>query len=121
MRSLGKMLTRPTNRSEADTAVPLGGSRAQALQRLQIGVAGLASMVLMIALANVIMDQANRTEATSVPQAAATVAAEPTAAPQNDPLAEAGVVPDMPAEPTATPQQEQAILPEQGDALRPQQ
>ena len=107
-------------RTEADRAASFDLTRAQAVQRLQIGIAGLASMVLMIALANVIMDQANRTEATSVPQAAATVAAEPTTAPQNDPLADAGVVPDMPAEPTATPQQEPAILPEQGDALRPQ-
>ena len=118
MRSLRKMLGSGPPRSDVAVPTPLGGTRAQAVQRLQIGIAGLASMVLMIALANIIMDQANRTEATSVPQAAATVAAKPTAAPQNDPLAEAGVVPDMPAEPTPTPQQEPAILPEQGDVLR---
>lgn len=121
MRSLATLFNRRVARADADGGVPLGGTRAQALQRLQIGIAGLGSMVLMIALANVIMDQANRTEASSVPQAAATVAADQAPPSQNDPLADAGVVPDMPAEPTATPPQEQAILPEQGDALLPQQ
>jgi hypothetical protein len=119
MRSFGRILNGRSTRPAGDSPAPLGGTRAQAVQRLQIGIAGLAAMVLMIALASVIMEQANRTEATSVPQAAATVAAESTAAPQTDPLADAGVVPDMPAEPTPTPSREQAILPEQGDALRP--
>ena len=121
MRPLDKLILRgnqPENASEDSTspAAPLGGTHAQAMQRLQIGLAGLGAMVLMIGLANVIMDRAQQTEADAVPQAAATVAAEPVAPPQNDPLAEAGVVPDLPADPNPTPTREPAILPEQGNA-----
>ena len=118
MRSFRKLLNGRAPRPETDAA-PLGGTRAQALQRLQIGIVGLGAMVLMIGLANVIMEQANRTDATSVPDAAATIAAEPSAVPQNDPLAEAGVVPDLPAVPTPAPQ-DPAILPERGDDRIPQ-
>lgn len=100
----------------APPAAPLGGTHAQAVQRLQIGLAGLGAMVLMIGLANVIMDRAQQTEADSVPQAAATVSPEPIAPPQNDPLAEAGVVPDLPADPNPAATREPAILPEQGNA-----
>ncbi len=122
MRSLSRILYGKRASAEAEGAVPpLGSARAQAMQRLQIGLAGLGTMVLLIALANVIMEQANQTQATSVPQAAATIGVEPTKAPQNDPLAEAGVVPDLPTEPTPAPTQEPAILPEQGDAFRPSQ
>lgn len=59
-------------------------------------------MVLLVGLANIIQDRARVTEEASVPDAAPTTA--PTeAAPQRDPLADAGVVPDLPVEPTATP------------------
>lgn len=118
MRSLGNLFGAREDRTAAGAPAPLGGSRAQAVQRLQIGLAGLGTMVLMIALANVVMEQANQTDATTVPDAASTVAAEPTDIPQVDPLAEAGVVPDLPAGPTPTPTQEPAILPEQGDATQ---
>lgn len=81
------------------------------IQRLQVGVSGLAAMVLLVALANVIQNRARDTEAHSVPEAAPTVmpAAPP---PLSDPLADAGVVPDLPAEPV--PAQQPAIVPEQG-------
>jgi hypothetical protein len=79
---------------------PLGGTRAQAVHRLQIGLSGIAGMVLMIALADTILSRADEAEASSVPEAAATVEAVETDAPKNDPLAEAGVVPDLPASPT---------------------
>jgi hypothetical protein len=113
MRDFGTPANEDRERGEA--APTLGGTRAQAVQRLQIGLAGLGTMVLMIALANVVMDQANQADSAAVPEAASTVAAEPSVIPQVDPLAEAGVVPDLPATPTPTPTQEQAILPEQGD------
>ena len=82
--------------------------RAQAVHRLQIGVLGLASMLLLVGLANIIMDRAR------VNDDAAQVSALPTATalpsePENagrDPLADIGVVPDMPAgkvEPPAAP------------------
>jgi hypothetical protein len=74
--------------------VPLAGTRSQSIQRLQIGLAGLGAMVLLVGLANIIMDRAQQTEAAAVPEAAATVAASPTPA-ANDPLADAGVAPEI--------------------------
>lgn len=82
-------------------AVPLGGTRAQAMQRLQVGVAGLIAMLLLIGLASIITQRAEETGRAAVPEAVATVAAPP--APTSDPLADAGVVPDMPAGPTPAP------------------
>lgn len=76
----------------------LAGTRAQSIQRLQIGLSGLAAMVLLVGLATVIMDRARQTEAGAVPEAASTAAVE--AAPSvNDPLADAGVAPDVVAPP----------------------
>ncbi len=97
-------------------AMPLGGTNAEALQRLQIGAAGIVVMLLLVTLADVITERADRAEAEAVPEAAATVAPEPTEAPQSDPLVDAGVVPDLPAETAEEPEQEAAILPEQGPA-----
>lgn len=94
------------------SAAPLGGTRSEAIQRLQIGVGGLLSMVLLVGVANIVIDQARETQATTVPQAAATVEAE---APQNDPLADAGIVPDLPAEAEEAPLPEGPIVPEQGE------
>jgi len=80
---------------------PIRGARAELtprdhmVQRLQVGIAGLASMVLLVALASIIMQRAKETEANTVPEAAATVAAEDDRR-SRDPLADAGVVPDIP-------------------------
>lgn len=86
--------------AEADPAVlaaPLGGTRQQAVQRLQIGLIGLATMTLVVAMANIIMERAKESDATTVPEAAATMAAEPAMpAPASDPLSDAGVVPELP-------------------------
>lgn len=88
--------------------------RAETLHRLQIGAAGLFAMVLLIGLANVIMKGAEKTESASVPEAAATI--EPTGTPpKNDPLAEAGVVPDMPAQGDRSAVQEDTVVLEQSD------
>jgi hypothetical protein len=76
----------------------LAGTRAQSIQRLQIGLSGLAAMALLVGLATVIMDRARQTEASSVPEAASTAAVD--APPSvNDPLADAGVAPDVAAPP----------------------
>lgn len=76
--------------------------RARNVQRLQIGMTGIVMMILLVGLASIIQDRALETDATTVPDAAPTT--EPTqAATQNDPLVEAGVVPDLPAEPTTPP------------------
>ena len=80
---------------EADRP-PLSGTRAQAMQRLQVGVSLLLGIVLIVGLANVIEERAKQTEDSAVPQAASTVAPSPTQT-SNDPLADAGVVPDLPA------------------------
>jgi hypothetical protein len=84
---------------------PLAGTSGQSIQRLQIGLFGLAAMVLLVALANIIRNNADQNEATVVPEAATTVASERQAAPVSDPLADAGVVPDTPAETDAVPPQ----------------
>jgi len=106
--------TQTNNLSEEARSVPLGGTRAEALQRLQVGLAGIGAMLLLVGLANVIQGRAELSESTSVPDAAPTT--EPSIhTPQRDPLADAGLVPDMPAEAVpAEPEQEQAVLPEQG-------
>ena len=78
---------------------PLGGTRAEALRRLQMGGVGVVAVLLLIGLASIIKDRAAQTETTSVAGAAATSA--PATVPATaDPLAEAGMVPDIPAGPT---------------------
>jgi hypothetical protein len=86
---------------EATEALPASssGKHAQAVQRLQVGIFGLLAMGLLVLLANVIMDRAKETEATSVPEASATTAPETGIGPVSDPLVDAGVVPDLPVGP----------------------
>ncbi len=72
------------------------------MQRLQIGLSGLAAMVLLVGLANIIQDRARVAEEMAVPETAPTT--EPLEQPAlRDPLADAGLVPDIPTEPTASP------------------
>jgi hypothetical protein len=89
-----------TLRSVAQDApqAPLAGSRSQSIQRLQVGLFGLAAMVLLVALANIIRNNADQNEASVVPEAAPTVAEQKQDDAASDPLADAGVVPDMPAD-----------------------
>lgn len=62
--------------------------RAQAVHRLQIGLAGLAGMLLLVGLANIIMNRAQLSDAVSgVPVAAESKEAG------SDPLADIGVAP----------------------------
>jgi len=89
-----------------ETAAP-GGKRAEAIQRLQVGLSGIAAMVVIVGIANIIQDRARLTEEAAVPDAASTAAPEEAPPPRDpaprDPLADAGVVPDLPAEPVAPP------------------
>ena len=63
--------------------------RAQAVHRLQVGLFGLAAMLLLVGLANIIMDRARLAEsAMPAPAGVAT-----TSAAKSDPLADIGVVP----------------------------
>jgi hypothetical protein len=64
--------------------------RAQAVHRLQIGIFGLAAMLLLVGLANIIMDRAKQAEA-GVSGAQTQVEAQPKA--NSDPLADIGAVP----------------------------
>lgn len=88
--------------SEDDLVGPAGTARAEAIQRLQIGLFGIGAMVLLVGLASIIGSQADLADQAAVPEAAPTT--EPTAAaPQANPLADAGVVPDIAAEPSPSP------------------
>lgn len=79
--------------------------RAQAVHRLQVGLFGLAGMLLLVSLANVIMDRAKYIDASSVNTAAPAVQASETSA--KDPLADMGVAPQLPVsakeKPSASP------------------
>lgn len=72
-------------------------ARAQTMQRLQVGVIGICVLLLAIALAATLTQRAQDVEETAVPDAAPTTEPEP-AEPQADPLADAGVLPDIPDE-----------------------
>jgi len=92
----------PGRWTEAEDVPPASARRQEALQRLQIGLLGLAAMVLLVGLASIIGRQADATEEAAVPDAAPTT--EPSPAPSlPNPLADAGVVPDIVAEPSPTP------------------
>ena len=66
--------------------------RAQAVQRLQVGLFGVAVMLLVVALANIVMDRARQADAASALLAGSHVASAASAI-HNDPLADIGVAP----------------------------
>ena len=68
--------------------------RAQSIQRLQIGLLGLCAMLLIIGLANIIMDKAKGTEAQDDPIGEVIAKDAPQSTKKGiDPLADIGVVP----------------------------
>ena len=64
--------------------------RAQTVKRLQIGLFGLAAMLLLVALANIIMERAREADFAAGNLATSSVATASSAA---DPLADLGVIP----------------------------
>lgn len=101
-RSLFRPGTPSETVGEPDDLPPPATVRAEAMQRLQVGVSGIGAMVLLVGLASVIGGQAERNDQLAPPEAAPTT--EPSAAPaQNNPLADAGVVPDIAAQPSPSP------------------
>jgi hypothetical protein len=68
--------------------------RAQVVHRLQIGLFGLAAMLLLVGLANVILDRAYMADASAVADPDASASASTT--PANDPLVDMGVTPNCP-------------------------
>ena len=102
------MALRPSKpQAEEPREVPLGGTRVESMQRLQVGASLLLGIILIVGLANVIEERAKQSDQAVVPEAAATVAPAPVQATAKDPLADAGVVPDLPAEPSAAPAADQ--------------
>jgi len=72
--------------------------RAQAIHRLQVGLLGLAAMLLLVGLASIILDRARMAEST-MPRSL--TASPPTASAKSDPLADIGVIPSPEASPGA--------------------
>ncbi len=90
-------------------------ARGEAVQRLQVGLSGIVAMVLLVGLASIIGGQADKNDLLAVPEAAPTT--EPGApAAQANPLADAGVVPDIASEPSPSPEAKTLDLPSQGGA-----
>lgn len=102
------MATQPTGRVVEALAAPqhqvpltVRDLRGQAVQRLQAGLFGLAAMLLMIGLANIVLDRARLGDSASSAGRAQTAAAQQ----KTDPLADIGVVPSAaPAPATAATQ-----------------
>ncbi|MBI1403466.1 MAG: hypothetical protein GC147_09645 [Porphyrobacter sp.] len=87
---------------EPEPPTPPNEARREAVQRLQVGIFGIAAMLLLVGLASIIGSQADIIEEAAVPEAAPTT--EPSPAPtQANPLADAGVVPDIGADPSPAP------------------
>lgn len=72
--------------------------RAHAVHRLQIGLFGLATMLLIVALANIVMDRARQADTAGI-----TAADKADGATRSDPLADIGVVPAADPSTAATP------------------
>ena len=88
--------------TDVEDSPPPSLLRAEAVQRLQVGLMGIAAMVLLVGLASIIGSQADLADQAAVPEAAPTT--QPSPAPsQANPLADAGVVPDIAAEPSPAP------------------
>jgi hypothetical protein len=97
--------SKPVNVSDPQTAVPLPGGmptvremRAEAVHRLQVGLFGLAGMLLLVGLANIIMDRAQLADDAAAGTEAAITAAlpSPSETAAKDPLVDMGVAPELP-------------------------
>lgn len=98
-------------RAEEEAEYPATNiARAEAVQRVQVGVFGIGAMVLLVGLASIIGGQVEKTDRLAVPEAAPTTEPGAPAAGAN-PLADAGVVPDIAAEPSPSPSPKPLDLP----------
>lgn len=96
------LLTSVLNEPASADTNPAGQLRTEAVQRLQVGLFGIGAMLLLVGLASIIGSQADLAEKEAVPEAAPTT--EPMLVPsQANPLADAGVVPDIAAQPAPSP------------------
>ncbi len=76
--------------------------RAQAVHRLQVGLFGLCAMLLLVGLANIIMDRAKLADTQDPIHDVVAVDAKPKKA-ATDPLADIGVVPAVEPSPALAP------------------
>lgn len=88
--------------AEERAAAPFNGTRSERVQRVQVGLFGLGAMMLLVGLADIVITRAQESQASAVPEAAPTTPPSDAPAPR-DPLADAGVVPELPVEPKAPP------------------
>lgn len=96
--------------SEAGEALtPAPVDRTEGIQRLQVGLFGIAAMVLLVGLASIIGSQADLADEAAVPDAAPTT--EPRLIAPGAPVPEAVMVPDIPAEPSPAPLLDPLVLP----------
>ena len=84
----------PSGQSGAPPQAPLGGTRGEALRRLQMGAVGVVAVLLLVGLASIIKDRAAQTETTTVAGAAATSSSGTATATRS--RAEAGLGPTSP-------------------------
>ncbi len=101
------------NAGDGEAGVPVDtgpADRAEGLQRIQVGLFGVVLMILVVGLASIIGSQADLADEAAVPDAAPTTEPRPSA-PAPNPLADAGVVPDIPAEPSPAPLLDPLVLP----------
>lgn len=91
-------IVQPTTAAQHFVPPSMRELRSQAVQRLQVGLFGLAAMLLLVGLANIIMDRARQADAEN-PSPTAVIDAKGDSKPAADPLADIGVVPA--AEPSA--------------------
>lgn len=89
----------------------VGRTQAETIHRLQVGLLALGAMVLLVGVADMIMQRADQVDSEAVPDAAPTIAPAPTPT-QNDALQNAGVVPDLPADAEDEPLPEGPVVPE---------
>jgi hypothetical protein len=101
------MATKPTPRVLESLSAPqhyvppsVREMRAQAVQRLQAGLFGLAAIVLVVGLANIINDRARLSDAGRNVATEAAVSGEEV---KSDPLADIGVVPSTAPEDGTSP------------------
>lgn len=76
-------------------AAPLGGTRQQRLQRLQVGLLGLGAILLLVGLANIIISSARESEVVAASDLPSVTAEDLPDSTARDPLADAGVAPDL--------------------------
>jgi hypothetical protein len=105
----------PADRAEGGEPGEFSGpapvDRAEGLQRLQVGLFGIAAMVLLVGLASIIGSQADLTDEAAVPDAAPTTEPAVSGPGALPPGGAAVVVPDVPAEPSAAPLLDPLVLP----------